>query len=147
MLALGARARLDERQHDAVRRRDAVEHLPIVLLEPGPERGIVEIDRPARSGAEPLGIVRELVQRVIPHDDLVDPGGVSRVDEPVHQRALLLVADLVEVHHHLVRELEMIDVVLRRGGDDGEVIGLAVGEDGPAAHRLAGAKGPVCTTR
>jgi hypothetical protein len=87
----------------------------------------------------------ELVQRVIPHHHLADPGGVRRVDEAVHQRPLLLVADLVEVHHHLVGELEVVDAVARRGGDGREIVDLAIGEDRPSAHRLVGAERAVRT--
>ena len=147
VLTLGARARLDEGEHDAVHRGHAVEHVAVVLLEPRPERRIVEIDRAVGAGAEPLGIVRERVQRVVPHDDLADAGGVRRVGEAVHQRTLLLVADLVQVHHDLVRELEVVDPVARRGGDDGEVVGLAVGQNGPASHRLVGAERAVSSRR
>jgi hypothetical protein len=143
VLALGASTRLDERQHDPVRRRDAVQHLAVILFQPRPERRIVEIERAARSGAEPRGIVREPVKRVVPQDDLADPCRVRRVDETVHQRELAIVADLVEVHHHLVRELQVIYPVRRGGGDDSEVVGLAVGEDGPTTDRLVDAKGTV----
>ena len=98
MLPLGARASLDERQHDAVGARRKIEHRAVVGLEPLPELRIVEIDRAARARAELSRIVVEVVERVVPQQDLRNAALVRGVHEPVDERLPLRIANLAQIH-------------------------------------------------
>ncbi len=134
MLHFDTRPCLDEGENDALNIRHEVEFFAVVVLEPLDKRGIVQVQSSVGPGAEFIGIIVQIMENSVPKHDLLNACLMSGFGEDIGDVPPPLVPHVHQAMHHMVGNLQVIDVVFRRAPDDLQAIFNTVGQNRPSTN-------------